>query len=91
MPEEEQEGVERFRANYDELNIGAESPNAKYITDYMIDRFAVVGSPDECLERFREIAGLGAKTFIFAMSYTLEARREIVRFVGERALPELGG
>ncbi|HJP15143.1 MAG: LLM class flavin-dependent oxidoreductase [Nitrospinota bacterium] len=91
VPVEEREGVERFRANYDELNIGAGSPNAKFITDYMIDRFAVVGSPDECLDRFREIAGLGAKTFVFAMSYTLEARRKIVRFVGERALPELGG
>ncbi|MDP6367087.1 MAG: LLM class flavin-dependent oxidoreductase [Nitrospinota bacterium] len=91
VPVEEREGVERFRANYDELNIGAGSPNAKFITDYMIDRFAVVGSPDECLDRFREIAGLGAKTFVFAMSYTLEARRKIVRFVGERALPELEG
>ncbi len=90
VPEEHRAGVEKFRANYDEFNVGAGSPNAAGITDYMIDRFAVVGNPDECLERFREIEKLGAKTFIFAMSYTLEARREIVRFVGEKAIPELG-
>jgi 5,10-methylenetetrahydromethanopterin reductase len=91
VPDENREEVQRFRDNYDELNIGAGSPNAQFITDYLVDRFSVTGSPEECKERFREIAKLGAKTFVFAMSYTLELRRRIVRFVGEEVLPDLGG
>ena len=51
----------------------------------------MTGSPDECRERFREIAKLGAKTFVFAMSYSMALRKKIVRFVGEEILPELGG
>lgn len=90
VPDEHKEGVQRFRDNYDEFNVGAGSPNANFITDYMIDRFAIVGTPEECKERFREVARMGvAKTFIFAMSYTLELRRRIVRYVGEQILPEI--
>ncbi len=91
VPDEHKEQVQRFRDNYDELNIGAGSPNAQYITDYLVDRFSVTGSPDECRERFREIAKLGANTFVFAMSYSMALRKKIVRFVGEEILPELGG
>jgi 5,10-methylenetetrahydromethanopterin reductase len=40
------------------------SPQAATLTPDFIDRFGIVGSPDECTRRLRELVGLGLDKLI---------------------------
>jgi len=58
-------GIERVAADYDESRHGqAAAAHARRLEDDFIDRFAVVGGPDEVAARLREIAGLGIERII---------------------------
>ena len=43
-----------------------DSPQAAFVTADFIDRFAIVGSPDHCVARFRELAALGLSKFVLS-------------------------
>jgi 5,10-methylenetetrahydromethanopterin reductase len=44
----------------------SDSPQAAFVTAEFIDRFAIVGSPDHCVDRFRELAALGLSKFVLS-------------------------
>ncbi len=43
-----------------------DSPQAAFVTADFIDRFAIVGSPDHCADRFRELSRLGLSKFVLS-------------------------
>ena len=52
--------LEALRSNYDmRAHTRGDSRQATTLTDDFVDRFAVVGSPDRCLERLKSLAALG--------------------------------
>jgi 5,10-methylenetetrahydromethanopterin reductase len=52
--------LEALRTNYDmKQHTRADSRQAGTLTDDFIDRFAIVGSPERCIERLRSLAKLG--------------------------------
>jgi 5,10-methylenetetrahydromethanopterin reductase len=52
--------LEALRSNYDmKAHTHGDSRQAGTLTDDFIDRFAIVGPPDRCIERLRSLAALG--------------------------------
>jgi 5,10-methylenetetrahydromethanopterin reductase len=52
--------LEALRSNYDmRAHTRGDSRQAGTLTDDFVDRFAIVGSPDRCIERLRSLAALG--------------------------------
>ena len=52
--------LESLRANYDmKQHTRSDSRQAGMLTDDFIDRFAIVGPPDRCIERLKSLAKLG--------------------------------
>ncbi len=52
--------LERLRRNYDmKAHTRGDSRQAGTLTDDFVDRFAIVGPPDRCIERLRSLAALG--------------------------------
>jgi 5,10-methylenetetrahydromethanopterin reductase len=52
--------LEALRSNYDmRAHTRGDSRQAGTLTDDFIDRFAIVGPPDRCIERLRALEGLG--------------------------------
>jgi hypothetical protein len=58
-------GIDGLTADYDEGRHGeGDAPHARRLEDDFIDRFALVGTPDEVLERLAEIATLGVERVV---------------------------
>jgi probable F420-dependent oxidoreductase len=83
-------GYIRDRSGYDyhhHAEVG--SDNAQFVTDEVVDRFCVVGPPEEHVRRLRELAAIGVHQFnVYLMSGDEEATLEVY---GHAIVPELGG
>jgi 5,10-methylenetetrahydromethanopterin reductase len=56
----DREVLEKLRSNYDmKQHTRADSRQAGTLTDDFVDRFAIVGSPQRCVERLKSLARLG--------------------------------
>ena len=52
--------LEALRSNYDmKAHTRGDSRQAGTLTDDFVDRYAIAGSPDRCIERLKELAALG--------------------------------
>lgn len=91
VPEEHLAGVRNFRENYDESDVGSKTRNAERITDYIIDRFAIAGTPKDVAERFEDLRSLGVENMIVAMPFRLEERYAIIETLGREVLPRVAG
>ena len=69
-----------------------DSPQAAFVTADFIDRFAIVGSPDHCVARFRELAELGLSKFVLSGVGARDADGVAARALFEsEVLPALAG
>ena len=59
VPPDELDGVKRFMAGFDISKPLEERADPALITDYLLRRFAIAGTPDECVARIRELAEAG--------------------------------
>jgi len=89
VPPERLAECERYRREYNEDDVGPGSHNADLITDYMIDRFSIAGTPDECLQRFQALKALNITGFISATPFGQQTRRTFIRRLGKEVLPRL--
>ncbi|MCZ6452141.1 MAG: 5,10-methylenetetrahydromethanopterin reductase, partial [Deltaproteobacteria bacterium] len=63
--------------------------NAELVTDYLIDRFGIVGTKSDVIERFEEIGDHGVETFLVAMPFILEERFRIIDMLAKEVIPRL--
>jgi 5,10-methylenetetrahydromethanopterin reductase len=89
VPDEHHAGVRAFRDNYDESDVGSKTKNADRITDYIIDRFAFVGTPADVVARFEILQSLGVKNVIVAMPFRLEERYAIIESLARDVMPRV--
>jgi 5,10-methylenetetrahydromethanopterin reductase len=87
-------GIQQLAGDYDESRHGdAAAPHARALDDEFIERFAVVGSPEEVLERLGELADLGIERVVVVPG-SLDADPALVAESDERfaqeVLPQLG-
>ena len=59
VPPEELDGVKRFMAGFDISKPLEERADPALITDYLLHRFAIAGTPEECIARVRELSEAG--------------------------------
>ena len=59
VPRDERAGVERFMAAFDISKPLEERADPALITDYLLRRFAIAGTPNECAARVRALAEAG--------------------------------
>jgi len=91
VPDAHLEEVRAFRDNYDESDVGAKTRNADRITDYIIDRFAFVGTPADVVARFEILKSLGVENVIVAMPFRLEERTVIIETLAREVMPRVTG
>ena len=65
-----------------------DSPQSKVLTDDVVDTFAIAGPPGLCIERLRELAGLGLSRFIF-VGYSFDMDPDEARAARRRIAEEI--
>jgi 5,10-methylenetetrahydromethanopterin reductase len=60
VPPNELEGVKRFMDGFDVMKPMEDRVNPDLVTPYLIHRFAIAGTPKECIERIEELKAAGA-------------------------------
>ena len=68
-----------------------DSPQAKSLSDVFIDQFAVVGPPDDCIEKLRSLTDVGLDKLFLAANFTLQTNdgAEAIALAAEEVLPAL--
>lgn len=59
VPPEELPGLKRFMDNFDDTKPLEEKVDPKFVTDYLVQRFSIAGTPAECVARVKELQRAG--------------------------------
>jgi 5,10-methylenetetrahydromethanopterin reductase len=88
VPEEELPGVRRFMDNFDISKPIEERVDPNYVTDYLIQRFTIAGTPEECADRVKRLAALGIRRLLLTPPNTIF--NETLEAWGRRVMPLCG-
>jgi 5,10-methylenetetrahydromethanopterin reductase len=94
VPERLKESIRRFHQEYDYSQHGDKTgKNARLIdelglTEYLLDRFAVAGTPADIVQRIRSLAGLGLNNFWLSSPGDDPSSLDLL---GKAVLPHLNG
>jgi 5,10-methylenetetrahydromethanopterin reductase len=85
VPEAELAGVRRFMENFDISRPIEERVNPDYVTDYLIHRFTIAGTPEECAARVKILEATGVKRLLLTPTNTVF--NETMEAWGRRVIP----
>ncbi len=85
VPEEELEGVKKFMENFELTKPFEQRSDPRLITEYLIQRFSITGTPEQCVERVRQLEQAGLHRILLTIPSGVY--REVMRTWGERVLP----
>jgi 5,10-methylenetetrahydromethanopterin reductase len=71
VPPEELEGVKKFMAGFDVMKPIEERVDPDLVTDYLVRRFSIAGTPKECVERIEELKAAGVKHLMLTPARTV--------------------
>jgi len=61
VPPEELDSVKKFMAGFDVMKPMEERVDADLVNDYLVRRFSIAGTPQECIERVEELKAAGVE------------------------------
>jgi 5,10-methylenetetrahydromethanopterin reductase len=64
VPEGEAAGIKRFMDNFDISKPIEERVDASFITDYLVERFTIAGTPQECIAKVKRLEAEGVKRIL---------------------------
>lgn len=64
VPEGEAAGVQRFMDNFDISKPIEERVDPSYVTDYLLERFTIAGTPEECIRKVKGLEADGIKRLL---------------------------
>ena len=64
VPEKESAGVRKFMANFDIAKPIEERVNPDFVTDYLLQRFTIAGTPAECIAKVKRLEAHGIKRIL---------------------------
>lgn len=64
VPEGEAAGVQRFMENFDISKPIEERVNPDFVTDYLLERFTIAGTPAECIAKVKRLEADGIKRIL---------------------------
>jgi 5,10-methylenetetrahydromethanopterin reductase len=59
VPPEELEGIKKFMAGFDVMKPMEERVDPELVNDYLVRRFSIAGTPNECVKRIAELRAAG--------------------------------
>lgn len=87
VPPDQIAGVKRFMAGFDISKPIEERIDPDLITDYLIRRFTIAGTPAECVERVRELAAAGVKRLLLTPPEAIY--HQVLEAWGSKVIPHL--
>ena len=87
VPPEEVAGIERFMRGFDISKPLEERIDPALVTDYLVHRFTIAGTADECAERVRELAAAGVKRLLLTPPEAIYL--EVIEAWGKQVFPKL--
>ncbi|HET7394454.1 MAG TPA: LLM class flavin-dependent oxidoreductase, partial [Candidatus Binatia bacterium] len=67
VPPEERPGVEKFMKHFDVTKRIDQRSDPALVTDYLAQRFAIAGTPAECVARIKELERAGIGSFLLTL------------------------
>ena len=64
VPEGEAAGVKKFMANFDISKPIEERVDPDFVTDYLLERFTIAGTPGECIAKVKRLEAHGVKRIL---------------------------
>ena len=64
VPPEELDGIKKFMAGFDVMKPMEDRVDPDLVTDYLIHRFSIAGTPNECTKRIEELRDAGVEHLI---------------------------
>ncbi|MGH7828347.1 MAG: LLM class flavin-dependent oxidoreductase [Candidatus Binatia bacterium] len=85
VPEEELAGVKKFMENFDISKPIEERVDPNYVTDYLIQRFTIAGTAEECAARVKSLEAAGVKRLLLTPPNAIF--NETMEAWGRRVIP----
>ena len=61
VPPEQLEGIRKFMAGFDVMKPMEDRVDPDLVNDYLVHRFSIAGTPEECIERIEELRDAGVE------------------------------
>ncbi len=87
VPPDEVAGVKRFMAGFDISKPLEERIDPNLVTDYLVQRFTIAGTPQECVQRVRELAQAGVRRLLLTPPEAIY--HQVLQAWGCKVIPQL--
>jgi 5,10-methylenetetrahydromethanopterin reductase len=88
VPENEAEGVKKFMENFDISKPLEERVDPQFVTQYLLERFTIAGTPDECIAKVKRLEAEGIQRILLTPPNTIYD--EVMEAWGRRVIPYCG-
>jgi 5,10-methylenetetrahydromethanopterin reductase len=88
VPENEAEGVKKFMDNFDISKSIEERIDPEFVTEYLLERFTIAGTPDECIAKVMRLEAEGIQRILLTPPNTIY--NEVMEAWGRRVIPHCG-
>ncbi len=88
VPEGEAVGVKRFMDAFDISKPIEERIDPDYVTDYLLERFTIAGTPNECVAKVKRLEAAGVKRILLTPPNPIYD--QVMTAWGERVIPACG-
>ena len=89
VPLEELASVKKFMEAFDEMKPMEERVDPSLVTDYLVQRFSIAGTPEECIARVKELEEAGVQRVMLTPSRTVY--HETVEALASSVMPAFEG
>ena len=89
VPEQEREGVQTFMDSFDVTNRIDRRSDPHLVTEYLVQRFSIAGTPEECVERIRQLEEAGLNRILLTLPPV--AYREVMTTWAGKVMPHFSG
>lgn len=88
VPEGEIAGVKKFMENFDISKPIEERIDPDFVTEYLLERFTIAGTPDECIAKVIRLETQGIQRILLTPPNTIY--NEVMEAWGRRVIPHCG-
>jgi len=88
VPEGEAAGVNKFMERFDISKPIEERIDPDYVTDYLLERFTIAGTPEECVAKIKRLAAQGVQRLLLTPPNPIYD--QVMTAWGERVIPKCG-
>lgn len=88
VPEKEAEGIKQFMDHFDISKPIEERIDPEFVTEYLLERFTIAGTPDECIAKVMRLEAEGIQRILLTPPNTIY--NEVMEAWGRRVIPHCG-